>query len=174
MLGLPVLGDDGRPLLIALGSYAQRLAATARLGCTVPALVHPSAVSARSVEMAEGAVIMPRTALGALARIGRLVLVNRSAIIEHELVLEAGAHVAHSAVLCGGVHVGERDLIGARAVVSPHVRIGVGTIAALGRQSWRMWCRRGGFPRVPSLETSLHCARKGASDRSCCHTLVKL
>jgi len=141
MLGLPVLGNeaahDGGPLLIALGGNGLRLAAAARLGCArlgcaLPSLLHPSVVRARSAEVAEGAVIMPRVVLGALARIGRLVLVNTGAIIEHDVVLEAGAHVAPGAVLCGGVHVGERALIGAGAVIAPNITIGADAVVAAG------------------------------------------
>jgi len=136
LLGLPVLGDeaahDGGPLLIALGGNALRLAAAARLGCALPVLLHPSVVRARSAEVAEGAVIMPRVVLGALARIGRLALVNTGAIIEHDVVLEAGAHVAPGAVLCGGVRVGERALIGAGAVIAPNVTIGADGVVAAG------------------------------------------
>jgi len=136
MLGLPVLGDeaahDGGPLLIALGCNALRLAAAARLRCVLPVLLHPSVVRAGSAEVAEGAVIMPRAVLGAMARIGRLALVNTGAIIEHDVVLEAGVHVAPGAVLCGGVHVGERALIGAGAVIAPNVKIGADAVVAAG------------------------------------------
>lgn len=136
MLGLPVLGveaaHDGGPLLIAFGGNALRLAAAMRLGCALPVLLHPSVVRARSAEVAEGAVIMPRVVLGALVRVGRLALVNTGAIIEHDVVLEAGAHVAPGAVLCGGVHVGERALIGAGAVIAPNVTIGADAVVAAG------------------------------------------
>jgi len=136
VLGLPVLGNeaahDGGPLLIALGGNASRLAAAARLGCALPVLLHPSVVRARSAEVAEGAVIMPRVVLGALVRVGRLALVNTGAIIEHDVVLEAGAHVAPGAVLCGGVRVGERALIGAGAVIAPNIVIGADAVVAAG------------------------------------------
>jgi sugar O-acyltransferase (sialic acid O-acetyltransferase NeuD family) len=136
MLGLPVLGDeaahDGGPLLIALGQNRLRLEAAARLGCALPALLHPSAVRARSAELAEGAVVMPRVVLGALARIGRLALVNTGAIIEHDVVLEEGAHVAPGAVLCGGVRVGARAMVGAGAVVAPNLVIGADAVVGAG------------------------------------------
>ena len=85
VLGLPVLGSegahDGGQLVIGLGDNAARLAAALRLGAALPVVVHPSVVRARSAEVAEGAVVMPRAVLGALARVGRLVVVNTGAIV---------------------------------------------------------------------------------------------
>lgn len=136
MLGLPVLGDeaahDGGPVLVALGGNAARLAAAARLGCALPVLLHPSAIRARSAELAAGAVVMPRAVLGAMARVGRLALVNTGAIIEHDVVLGEGAHVAPGAVLCGGVRVGARALVGAGAVVAPNIAIGADAVVGAG------------------------------------------
>ena len=136
MLGAPVLGDegahDGGPLLIGLGDGAARLEAALRLAGALPVLLHPSAVRARSVELAEGAVVMPRAVLGALARIGRLALVNTGAIVEHDVELGEGVHVAPGAVLCGGVRVGARALIGAGATIAPNVAIGADAVVAIG------------------------------------------
>ncbi|UPY36989.1 NeuD/PglB/VioB family sugar acetyltransferase [Sediminicoccus sp. KRV36] len=136
VLGLPVLGDeaahDGGPLLIALGGNALRLEAARRLACPLPVLLHPSVIRARSAEVAEGAVIMPRAVLGALARIGRLALINTGAIIEHDVVVEAGAHVGPGAILCGGVRVGMRAVVGAGAVVGPNLSIGADAVVGAG------------------------------------------
>ncbi|WP_431304508.1 NeuD/PglB/VioB family sugar acetyltransferase [Sediminicoccus sp. BL-A-41-H5] len=136
LLGLPVLGDelahDGGPLLIALGGNRLRLEAAARLACPLPVLLHPSVTRSRSAEIAEGAVVMPRVVLGALARIGRLALVNTGAIIEHDVVLEEGAHVGPGAVLCGGVRVGARAMVGAGVVVAPNLTIGADAVVGAG------------------------------------------
>lgn len=136
MLGLPVLGDEeaygGGPLLIALGGNALRLAAAARLACALPVLLHPSVIRAGSAEAAEGAVVMPRAVLGALARIGRLALINTGAIIEHDVMVEEGAHIGPGAVLCGGVRVGARALVGAASVVAPNLSIGADAVVGAG------------------------------------------
>jgi sugar O-acyltransferase (sialic acid O-acetyltransferase NeuD family) len=136
MLGLPVLGDegahDGGPLLMALGGNGLRLAAAARLGCALPVLLHPSVIRAGSAAIAEGAVVMPRAVLGALARIGRLALINTGAIIEHDVVVEEGAHIGPGAVLCGGVRIGARAMLGAAAVVAPNLSIGADAVVGAG------------------------------------------
>ena len=153
MLGLPVLGTeeahDGGPLLIALGDNAARLAAAGRLSAALPVLLHPSAVRARSAELAEGAVVMPRAVLGAQARVGRLALVNTGAIVEHDVELGEGAHVAPGAVLCGGVRIGARALVGAGAVISPNIQVGEGAVVGAGAsviENVNAFSRVGGVP----------------------------
>jgi len=135
MLGLRVLAADGftgGALLIALGGNAARLAAAARFAAELPILFHPSAIRAGSAELAAGVVVMPRAVLGALARIGRLALINTGAIIEHDVSVGEGAHVGPGAVLCGGVSVGERALVGAGAVIAPNIRVGAGAVVGAG------------------------------------------
>jgi sugar O-acyltransferase (sialic acid O-acetyltransferase NeuD family) len=153
VLGLPVLGGedahDGGALLLGLGDGAARLLAALRLRATLPVLLHPSVVRARSAELAEGAVVMPRAVLGAQARIGRLALVNTGAIVEHDVELGEGAHVAPGAVLCGGVRVGARALVGAGATVAPNVSIGADAVVAAGAAVMRdvpEGARVGGVP----------------------------
>lgn len=135
MLGLPVLAEEahgGQPLLIALGDNKIRLAAAARFGAALPVLLHPSVVRARSAELAEGAVVMPRAVLGAQARVGRLALVNTGAIVEHDVELGEGAHIGPGAVLCGGVRVGRGVMVGAGAVVAPNITLGEGAVVGAG------------------------------------------
>ncbi|WP_424810376.1 NeuD/PglB/VioB family sugar acetyltransferase [Roseococcus sp. YIM B11640] len=153
VLGLPVLGTEaahgGGPLFIALGDNPTRLAAAARLGSPLPVLLHPSVVRARSAEIGEGAVVMPRAVLGAQARIGRLALVNTGAIVEHDVTIEEGAHVAPGAVICGGVTIGTCAMVGAGAVIAPNLRVGAGAVIGAGAavlENIAAGSRMGGVP----------------------------
>ena len=145
VLGVPVLGDESalpglvrdgcRLACIAIGDNAARLAAGARLealGFALPALVHPSAIIARSAELAPGVVVLPRVVLGALARVGRLAILNTGAIAEHDTLVGEGAHVGPGAVLAGGVRVGARALVGAGAACKPYVGIGADAVVGVG------------------------------------------
>ncbi|MDN3566428.1 NeuD/PglB/VioB family sugar acetyltransferase [Paeniroseomonas aquatica] len=145
VLGVPVLGDESalpgllaagcRQACIAIGDNAARLAAGARLeamGFLLPALCHPSAILARSAEVGPGAVLLPRVVLGALARVGRLAILNTGAIAEHDTVVGEGAHVGPGAVLAGGVRVGARALVGAGAACRPYVGIGEAAVVGVG------------------------------------------
>lgn len=145
VLGVPVLGDESLlPALAgegigaahpAIGHNGQRLAAAERLetaGFALPALVHPAAHLGHGATLADGAVVMARAAVGPEARIGRLVLVNTGAIVEHDCVLEDGAHIAPGAVLTGGVRIGAGAMVGAGAVIRPGVTVGAGAIIGAG------------------------------------------
>lgn len=145
VLGVPVRGDESRlPGLRregisaahpAIGHNGQRLAAAARLaeaGFALPALVHPAALLGHGATLGEGTAVMARATIGPEARLGRLVLVNTGAIVEHDCVLEDGAHVAPGAVLTGGVRVGAGAMIGAGAVIRPGVSVGAGAIIGAG------------------------------------------
>lgn len=145
VLGVPVLGDESafaaqRAAGVAaahpaIGNNAQRVAAAARLratGFALPALVHPAATIGRGVALAEGAAVLARVVIGPEARIGRLVLVNTGAIVEHDCVLEEGAHIAPGAVLAGGVRIGAGAMVGAGAVIRPGVTVGAGAIIGAG------------------------------------------
>ncbi|MBL6458086.1 NeuD/PglB/VioB family sugar acetyltransferase [Belnapia sp. T6] len=145
LLDLPILGDEAvlpgllaagtRLACVAIGDAAARLAAAARLealGFTLPALVHPSVIRARSAVVGPGAVVLPRAVLGALAEVGRLAIVNTGAILEHDVVVGEAAHIAPGAVLAGGVRVGARALVGAGAACRPLVSVGEGAVVGIG------------------------------------------
>jgi len=145
ILGVPVLGDEaaaGRSFAAgvgfahpAIGANAARLAAGARLqaiGFALPTLAHPTAVIGNGVTLAEGCAVMARVVIGPDARIGRLALINTGAIVEHDSVVEEGAHLAPGVVLTGGVRVGARAMLGAGAVVLPGLTIGADAVIGAG------------------------------------------
>jgi sugar O-acyltransferase (sialic acid O-acetyltransferase NeuD family) len=145
VLGAPVLGDAaalpglraaGVALaVVAIGNPAARLATAARLealGFTLPALLHPSAILARSASLGAGAVVMPRAVVGALAAVGRLAIVNTGAILEHDTVLGEAAHAGPGSVLAGGARLGARALLGAGAACRPGAVVGDDAVVGVG------------------------------------------
>lgn len=145
VLGVPVRGDESllpglrREGVVAahpaIGHNGQRLAAAARLaaaGFALPALRHPTAHLGHGASIAEGSVVMARAVVGPEARVGRLVLVNTGAIVEHDCVLQDGAHIAPGAVLTGGVRIGAGAMVGAGAVIRPGVAVGDGAVIGAG------------------------------------------
>jgi UDP-perosamine 4-acetyltransferase len=145
VLGIPVAGDETRlPGLRAagiaaahpaIGNNAQRLAAAARLeqaGFALPALRHPTSVVGHGARIGDGSAIFARAVIGPDARLGRLVLVNTGAIVDHDCILDDGAHIAPGAVLAGGVRIGAGVLVGAGAAIRPGVTVGPGAIIGVG------------------------------------------
>lgn len=133
---LPALRAQGlAEAVIAIGDNAAREALGARCeaaGFTLPPLIHPAALVSPSAVLGAGSQVMARALLGPLVRLGRLVLVNTGAIVEHECRLEDAAHLGPGAVLCGGVALGRRALVAAGGVVRPAVAIGADALVAPG------------------------------------------
>lgn len=145
--GVPVLGDDG--LLGALRSRADHafvgvgtIASTSpreRIyglllahGFTPLDVVHPAATVAPTVSWGAGVAILARVVINAGTVLGRNVIVNTGAIIEHDCVIGDHAHVATGAVIAGGVLVGARAHVGVGAVIRQGIRIGEGALVGAG------------------------------------------
>jgi sugar O-acyltransferase (sialic acid O-acetyltransferase NeuD family) len=118
-------GDRGRDRL----DIADRLAA---LGLVPLTLVHDSAFVARSATLGEGCQVLAMAAISEDAQLGRQVIVNTNATIDHECRIYDGVHVMPGAVLAGCVEVGARAMIGSNATILPRVRIGAGARVGAG------------------------------------------
>lgn len=88
-----------------------------QIGFVFPQIIDPSAIVSDSVTLGEGTFVGKCAIINAEARIGKMVIVNTMALIEHECVVEDFSHVAVAAVLCGQVEVGEAAFIGANSTV---------------------------------------------------------
>jgi UDP-perosamine 4-acetyltransferase len=97
----------------------ERLAAD---GVSLPAVAAAAFISP-SAEIGAGSLMVQGATVNAGARIGRNVIVNTCAVIEHDCVVGDHSHVAPGVVLTGGVKVGIGCLIGARAVLLPGITI---------------------------------------------------
>jgi sugar O-acyltransferase (sialic acid O-acetyltransferase NeuD family) len=139
-MGLPVLAeselggtDAGAALALGIGDNGHRAAAFARARTTgrrLPALVHPSAVIARSARLGDATLVCAGAVVNPAAVVGIAVIINTSAVVEHDCVVGDFAHVSPGAVLGGAAAVGRGAHVGAGSVVLP--RRAVGTDATLG------------------------------------------
>lgn len=115
---------DRRRTLIELGE--------ARGLTLAPALIDPTAVTARSVRIGEGTLVNAGCVIGAMTILGRGVLVNRAASLGHHTVLDDYVSIGPGATLAGNIHVGAGAMIGAGVTVLPNLRIGAGAVISGG------------------------------------------
>jgi len=97
-----------------------------------PALVHPMASVAESVDVGTGVQVMAGAVVQPAVILSDHCIVNTGAIIEHGSSLGAFTHVAGGAVLGGDVSIGDGVLIGLGAVVLPERVIGAGATVGAG------------------------------------------
>lgn len=147
ILGIPVIGNDdvvlkkgpGAVMLVnGIGSVKQtalrkHLFDTFKArGFTFASVLHPSAVIAANVLLAEGVQVMAGSIIQASSTIGRNVIINTQAAVDHDCNIGDHSHVAPGVTLSGSVVVGEGAHIGVGATVLQNVRIGRNSIIGAG------------------------------------------
>jgi sugar O-acyltransferase (sialic acid O-acetyltransferase NeuD family) len=135
MPGIRTVGPVGFPaidvpVVLAVGINGERAELAGMLDARFGQAIHPSAIVASSASIGEGTVLLHGSIVQANARIGRHVLVNTAASIDHDCVVEDYAHVSPHATLSGHVHIGSGTHVGAGAVLIPKIKVG-------------RWCRVG-------------------------------
>jgi len=93
---------------------------------------HLSASIAKDAEIGVGSVIFHKAILQVSVKIGKHVIINTAASIDHDCIIKDFAHISPNATLCGGVEIGEGTHIGAAAVVIPNIKIGKWCIIGAG------------------------------------------
>lgn len=122
-------------LALAFGDCESRLnfgLRSLQMGFVLPPLIHPSAVIAGDVNVGEGTVIAANAVVNPAATIGRFVIVNTSASIDHECWVSDGAHICPGAHLGGRVMVGRATWLGIGAVVRDKAKIGDVSVIGAG------------------------------------------
>jgi sugar O-acyltransferase (sialic acid O-acetyltransferase NeuD family) len=118
-------GANGKDRLYFLNFFVER-------GLRILSVRHRSAFVAEDAHIGEGCQILAQAAVCAFARLGRAVIANTASCIEHDCVVEDGAHIGPGAILAGEVRVGGNAFIGTGAVVLPRISIGENAVVGAG------------------------------------------
>ena len=111
--------------ILAIGKNDVRKRISISLGGIFISAVHPLAILAIDPKtIGEGTVVMAGVIVNPATYIGRHVILNTSASVDHECVIGDYVHISPNATLCGNVVVGEGAHIGAGATVIQGIRIG--------------------------------------------------
>jgi sugar O-acyltransferase (sialic acid O-acetyltransferase NeuD family) len=142
--GYPVIGGKRELIeardqvgggIVAIGSNRARIAVAQWLidnRFDLVSAIHPSAQIGRGVEVAGGTVIMAGAIVNSDSRIGRNVIVNTQASIDHDCTVGDGAHIAPGTVLCGTVSIGCGSFICAGSTVIPNLTVGRNVVIGAG------------------------------------------
>jgi sugar O-acyltransferase (sialic acid O-acetyltransferase NeuD family) len=135
VLGVPIIGEmssylryiQSNHFLIAIGDNATRMnhfMAIQLKNGNFTTLVHPDAKIDDSASLGLGCVVAQSAIICPNAQLGRNVIVNSRALIEHDCKVESHAHIGPDASLAGKVTVKEGAFIGLRAIVKDGIQIG--------------------------------------------------
>lgn len=102
------------------------------LGFDFTTVVHENVSVSASATLMAGAQILAGAVVGPHAGIGRGVIVNMSASVNHHCLIGDHVHIAPGAIICGCVTIGRDCFVGAGATVIHGLSIGEGVLIAAG------------------------------------------
>jgi sugar O-acyltransferase (sialic acid O-acetyltransferase NeuD family) len=134
-MGIPVSHTEIRsPLIISIGNNVVRKKIVEKLDNIVfnPAVLAPSVTVSDWVSIEEGTVVMQGAIIQSSAQIGKHVIINTKASVDHDCRIRDYAHIAPGAILCGNVEIGEGAFIGAGTTIMQGIKIGKWSVIGAG------------------------------------------
>lgn len=133
-MGLEVIGTtadaftykDEADFFVAIGSNATREKIQEKLieeGLNVVSLIHPSSVIGTEVEIGIGTAVMAGVVVNSSTRIGKGCIINTSASLDHDNVIEDYVHISPGVRAAGSVTVGKATWLGIGSVISNNINI---------------------------------------------------
>ncbi|MEF9962878.1 MAG: acetyltransferase [Comamonas sp.] len=105
-----------------------------QLGFQVVSVLSPRSTIACNAEVAMGSFVGHHAHIGPSARVGRGVIINTAAVVEHDTYVGDYAHVSVNATLAGSSGMGNFSMLGAGATVidgitiGDHITVGAGSV----------------------------------------------
>ncbi|WP_291857863.1 acetyltransferase [Marinilabilia sp.] len=120
------------PMIVSIGDNKIRKKIVEKVKKEFGRIQHPSACVSPSVKIGEGTVVFHNSIIQVDSLIGRHVIINSGASVDHECEVGDFVHISPHATLCGNVKVAEGTQIGAGAVILPGITIGHGATIGAG------------------------------------------
>lgn len=142
--GLKVLGGNSAirnypqaQYVVAIGDLRSRRLVVEKLTSMYPArrfatLVHPSVISAKTASIGEGSMVCAGAILSVNTIIGKHVIVNMKSAVGHEVNVGDFCTLGPASIVCGNVDLSAGVEIAAGAVVRQGLKLGHGSMAAMG------------------------------------------
>ena len=120
-----------------------------KLGASIPVLIHPSAIIGNDVEIGIGTVVMAGVVINCCTKIGKGCIINTSATVDHDNIIEDFVHISPGAHLAGTVKVGQGSWLGIGSVVSNNTYITSGCTIGAGAVVVKNIVEPGTYAGVP-------------------------
>ena len=138
LLQIPITGFykfdfcPNEKLIIAIGNNTIRKILSQKISHVFGIAIHPSALVDEIVKVGEGTCVMQNAVIQIDSKIGKHVIINTSASVDHDCILEDFVHLAPGVTLAGNVHIGKNTLIGVGSIVAPGIKIGKDCFVSTG------------------------------------------
>lgn len=119
-------------------------------GASIPTLIHPRSVIGEQVELGVGTVIMAGVIINCCTKIGKGCIINTSATLDHDNVIEDYVHISPGVNTAGTVKVGKGTWLGIRSAVSNNINITSGCKVGAGAVVVRDTNEAGTYVGVPA------------------------
>jgi sugar O-acyltransferase (sialic acid O-acetyltransferase NeuD family) len=119
-------------LLACIGDPARRAQLVAQFPGRWGQAIDPSAIISRQSTVGEGSMVFQGAIVQTNTRIGRHVIINTAASVDHDCDVDDFVHLAPHVTLCGFVRVHRGAYVGAGATILPGVTVGENAIVGAG------------------------------------------
>lgn len=136
---------------VAIGDAAAREKEAGTLRADLlTTVVHPRACVSSHATLSAGCFVAAQAVVAPGASLGRCVIVNHGAVVDHDVTVGDFSHIAPLAALGGGARVGNRTLVGSGASVLPGMRIGDDVVVGAGAVVCSHLDEAGAYAGVPA------------------------
>jgi acetyltransferase EpsM len=101
-------------------------------GLRFATVLHPSAQVSPTAVLGEGTIAGATVVVGAYARIGRHVMLNRGCLVGHHTEIGDYVSLQSGANIAGSCRIGEATFVAMSAVVLDHLTVGASSVVAAG------------------------------------------
>jgi len=133
---LPKMYRQGiRGAVVAIGDSRARRHCAALLheqGIELVNAVHPTAFVSPTATLGKGVIVAAQAAISTEGRVDDLVIINTSAVVDHECHIGEAAHICPGVHLAGRVSVGAGAFVGLGANIIQCLKIGEGATVGAG------------------------------------------
>lgn len=102
------------------------------VGGALATIVASSAYVSKHALLGEGTVVLHQANINAGARIGKSVIINSCANIEHDVIIEDFCHISTNTVINGSGKIGKASFVGSSSVLANNVTIGNNVTVGVG------------------------------------------
>ncbi len=99
---------------------------------SLPSIISPNAIISSHADILSGTVVMHGVIVNASAAVGENCILNSQSLVEHDAVIGSNCHISTGAKINGGAIIGDGTFIGSGAIIKEGISIGRNCIVGAG------------------------------------------